>query len=80
MMPEEQEAHNEWNDGRTRWKYKTLTLHEGELTDQLTTHGVFGWELAAMHPDKRNNSSVNCFIVVMKRPFWFEQPPEPSNE
>ena len=67
-------------DGRTRWRYASIRLSENELQATLTAYGNLGWELASMQPDQTNRTPANCFVIVLKMPYWLEQTEEQIDE
>lgn len=70
----DQELHDAMYDARTRWHYKFVKLHENELQDQLTSYGVWGWEVVSIIIDPSFSTEFNTrFHVVFKRPYWLEQ-------
>lgn len=83
LSPEALEIEMALHDGRTRWKYKQVTINNSELIGQLNTYGHFGWELVSMTADYIENyyrqgrlEPTGNQTVLFKMPYWIEQPDE----
>lgn len=87
MTPEEraqaEDIHQMMYDGRTRWKYKYVTVNTWELESQLNTYGHFGWELVSITPLYKENyyregrlELTGTSTVLFKQPYWLERPNE----
>lgn len=69
-------------DGRTRWKYKQVSIWNSEFVKDLNSYGMFGWEVITVTPMQQKNEftgkveSLGYSVVLFKMPYWIEQPDE----
>lgn len=66
-------------DGRTRYEYRWLYLLDGnDFQDRLCQYGRYGWEVVQLinHGPESPYSKICGYNVLMKKPYWIEQPNE----
>ena len=67
------EIHAALTDGRTRWKYYVVCLHDHELEPTINGYGQYGWELAFCIPLPSNSYASDQYKLIMKQPYWLTQ-------
>jgi hypothetical protein len=74
---------NAWHlaetDGRTRYEYRWLSMDDNnDFQDVLCQYGRYGWDVVQLinHGHASAYAPRRSYNVLMKRPYWIEQPNE----